>query len=99
MFDSTIKQNPTIRLGKRVHYPYPEASKIDPNTLVCQCLNHLSTLRRNSTVTIAGEHRKTGQQFVESVLGLSHKLLQLGLSSGHVVAICAYNRFVIKGLG
>ncbi|XP_057540126.1 2-succinylbenzoate--CoA ligase, chloroplastic/peroxisomal isoform X1 [Amaranthus tricolor] len=58
---------------------------------ICQCLNRLSTLRRNSTVTIASKRRKTGQQFVESVLGLAHKLSQLGLSSGHVVAICAYN--------
>lgn len=61
---------------------------------ICQCLNRLSTIRGNSTVTIAGERRKTGQQFVESVLGLADKLSQLGVSSGHVVAICAYNRFV-----
>lgn len=58
---------------------------------ICQCLNRLLSLRRFSTVTISGERRKTGEQFVESVLSLAHKLSQLGLQPGHIVAICAFN--------
>ncbi|XP_056696000.1 2-succinylbenzoate--CoA ligase, chloroplastic/peroxisomal isoform X10 [Spinacia oleracea] len=58
---------------------------------ICQCLNRLLTLRGNSTVTIAQEQRKSGEQFVESVLSLAHKLCQLGLCRGQIVAICAFN--------
>lgn len=61
---------------------------------ICQCLNRLLTLRGNSTVTIAQEQRKSGEQFVESVLSLAHKLCQLGLCRGQIVAICAFNRLV-----
>ncbi|KAL5097687.1 hypothetical protein RYX36_002014 [Vicia faba] len=58
---------------------------------ICQCLSRLLTSRRDSPVTISGNHRKTGQQFVEEVLSLAHGLLQLGISPGDVVAISAYN--------
>uniref|UniRef100_A0A803MHC1 4-coumarate--CoA ligase n=1 Tax=Chenopodium quinoa TaxID=63459 RepID=A0A803MHC1_CHEQI len=60
-------------------------------TSICQCLNRLLTLRRNSTVTISDERRKSGEQFVESVLSLARKLCQLGVCRGHIVAICAFN--------
>ncbi|KAL2467419.1 2-succinylbenzoate--CoA ligase [Abeliophyllum distichum] len=58
---------------------------------ICQCLSRLSTLRRNSTVTIMGDRRKTGMQFVDGVLGLARGLIQLGLKPGHVVSISALN--------
>ncbi|KAG8658002.1 hypothetical protein MANES_03G112150v8 [Manihot esculenta] len=58
---------------------------------ICQCLTRLSTVRRNSIVTIAGDRQKTGQQFVEDVLSLARGLLELGLKSGDIVAICAFN--------
>ncbi|KAI8524528.1 hypothetical protein RHMOL_Rhmol13G0156400 [Rhododendron molle] len=58
---------------------------------ICQCLSRLATLRLNSPVTIAGDRRKTGEQFVEGVLGLAGGLLELGLQNGDVVALCALN--------
>lgn len=60
---------------------------------ICQCLSLLSTLRRNSIVTVTGNRRKTGKEFVESVMGLAQGLLQLGLCSGEVISIAAFNRF------
>ncbi|XP_058196951.1 2-succinylbenzoate--CoA ligase, chloroplastic/peroxisomal isoform X2 [Rhododendron vialii] len=58
---------------------------------ICQCLSRLATVRLNSPVTIAGDRRKTGEQFVEGVLGLAGGLLELGLQKGDVVALCALN--------
>ncbi|GMP71678.1 hypothetical protein CsSME_00029994 [Camellia sinensis var. sinensis] len=58
---------------------------------ICQCLSRLATLRRNSPVTISGHRRKTGEQFVEAILGLARGLLDLGLQPGDIVAICALN--------
>ncbi|XP_019185894.1 PREDICTED: 2-succinylbenzoate--CoA ligase, chloroplastic/peroxisomal isoform X2 [Ipomoea nil] len=58
---------------------------------ICQCLSRVSTVRRSSTVTVAGDRRKTGAQLVEGVLSLARGLLQLGLKPGDVVAICALN--------
>ncbi|XP_050369441.1 2-succinylbenzoate--CoA ligase, chloroplastic/peroxisomal isoform X2 [Argentina anserina] len=58
---------------------------------ICHCLSLLSTLRRNSVVTIAGNRRKTGKEFVDGVTGLAQGLLQLGLQSGDVVSIAAFN--------
>ncbi|CAK8531127.1 unnamed protein product [Lathyrus sativus] len=58
---------------------------------ICQCLSRLLTFRRDFQVTISGNHRKTGQQFVEEVISLAHGLLQLGVSPGDVIAISAYN--------
>ncbi len=62
---------------------------------ICQCLTRLSTLRRNAIVTIAGDGQKTGEHFVEDVLSLARGLLELGLRSGDIVAICALNRFCL----
>ncbi|KAF8408777.1 hypothetical protein HHK36_004846 [Tetracentron sinense] len=58
---------------------------------ICQCLTRLSTLRRDSPVTIFGNRRKTGRQFVDGVLSLSQGLLELGLRRGDIVAIAALN--------
>ncbi|XP_061996286.1 2-succinylbenzoate--CoA ligase, chloroplastic/peroxisomal-like [Rosa rugosa] len=58
---------------------------------ICHCLSLLSTLRRNSVVTVAGNRRKTGEEFVDGVMGLAHGLLQLDLQSGDVVSIAAFN--------
>ncbi|XP_021812410.1 2-succinylbenzoate--CoA ligase, chloroplastic/peroxisomal [Prunus avium] len=58
---------------------------------ICQCLSLLSTFRRNSVVTVTGNRRKTGKEFVESVMGLAQGLLQLGLCSGDVISIAAFN--------
>ncbi|PIN11349.1 Long chain fatty acid acyl-CoA ligase [Handroanthus impetiginosus] len=58
---------------------------------ICQCLSRLATLRRDSAVTINGDRRKTGMQFVEGVMGLAHGLLQLGIKPGDVVSISALN--------
>ncbi|KAL7211280.1 hypothetical protein ACSBR2_014209 [Camellia fascicularis] len=58
---------------------------------ICQCLSRLATLRRNSPVTISGHRRKTGEQFVEAILGLARGLIDLGLQPGDIVAICALN--------
>jgi acyl-coenzyme A synthetase/AMP-(fatty) acid ligase len=62
---------------------------------ICQCLSRLLTFRRDFPVTVAGNHRKTGEQFVEEVVSLAHGLVQLGVTPGDVVAISAYNRYVI----
>ncbi|GLT35708.1 hypothetical protein SLA2020_101360 [Shorea laevis] len=58
---------------------------------ICQCFSRLATAKKHSVVTIAGSRRKTGQQFVGSVLTLATGLLQLGLRNGDVVAISALN--------
>lgn len=60
---------------------------------ICQCLRRLATVRRNAVVTISGDRRKTGEQFVEDVLCLAFGLLELGIGAGDVVAISALNRF------
>lgn len=76
---------PTLNLSSKPMAYYSQAH-------ICQCLTRLSTVRRNSIVTIAGDRQKTGQQFVEDVLSLARGLLELGLKSGDIVAICAFNR-------
>ncbi|WJX23222.1 o-succinylbenzoate--CoA ligase [Trifolium repens] len=58
---------------------------------ICQCLSRLLTFRRDFPVTVAGNNRKTGEQFVEEVVSLAHGLVQLGVTPGDVVAISAYN--------
>ncbi|KAJ7969275.1 2-succinylbenzoate--CoA ligase [Quillaja saponaria] len=58
---------------------------------ICQCLSRILTLRRNSLVTISGDRRKSGEEFVEGVLSLAFGLLELGVVSGDVVAISAFN--------
>ncbi|KAF9673164.1 hypothetical protein SADUNF_Sadunf11G0120100 [Salix dunnii] len=42
-------------------------------------------------VSGGGKKQKTGRQFVEDVLSLARGLLQLGLGSGDIVAICGFN--------
>ncbi|MED6135057.1 hypothetical protein PIB30_042743 [Stylosanthes scabra] len=58
---------------------------------ICQCLSRLLTLRPHFPVTIAGHRRKTGREFVEQVLALAQGLLDLGVTSGDVIAISAFN--------
>ncbi|KAK2991244.1 hypothetical protein RJ640_018001 [Escallonia rubra] len=58
---------------------------------ICQCLSRLATARRNSPVTITGNRLKTGEQFVDGVLGLARGLIELGLQPGDIVAISAFN--------
>ncbi|KAG6639556.1 hypothetical protein CIPAW_10G109200 [Carya illinoinensis] len=58
---------------------------------ICHCLRRLATVRRNAVVTISGDRRKTGEQFVEDVLCLAFGLLELGIGAGDVVAISALN--------
>uniref|UniRef100_A0A2N9J765 AMP-dependent synthetase/ligase domain-containing protein n=1 Tax=Fagus sylvatica TaxID=28930 RepID=A0A2N9J765_FAGSY len=58
---------------------------------ICQCLTRLATLRRDNVVTISGNRQKTGNQFTEGVFSLARALLQLGLSTGDIVAISAFN--------
>lgn len=63
---------------------------------ICLCLSRIGTIRRNSAVTITGNRRKTGQKFVQDVLGLAHGLIEvLGLRPGDIVAISALNRFLL----
>lgn len=62
---------------------------------ICQCLSRLLTFRRHVPVTVAGNLSKTGQELVEEVLSLAQGLLLLGLTPGHVVAISAYNRYLL----
>jgi len=62
---------------------------------ICQCLSRLLTSRRDFPVTIAGNNRKTGQKLVEEVVSLALGLLQLGVTPGDVVAISAYNRYLL----
>ncbi|XP_057972299.1 2-succinylbenzoate--CoA ligase, chloroplastic/peroxisomal [Malania oleifera] len=59
---------------------------------ICQCLSQLATLQCDSTVIITGDRKMTGKQFVEGVLDLAYGLLQLGVGSGYIVAISAFNR-------
>ncbi|KAA8514830.1 hypothetical protein F0562_018009 [Nyssa sinensis] len=58
---------------------------------ICQCLSRLATVRRDSPLTISGSRQKTGEQFVEGVLGLARGLFELGLRTGDIVAISALN--------
>ncbi|RYR12320.1 hypothetical protein Ahy_B04g069864 isoform B [Arachis hypogaea] len=58
---------------------------------ICQCLSRLLTLRLHVPVTIAGHRKKTGRELVEQVLALAQGLLDLGVTSGDVIAISAFN--------
>lgn len=62
---------------------------------ICQCLTRIASLHRNSPFMIAGDRRRTGQQFVDGVLRLAGAMIHLGVNAGDVVAISAYNRFVM----
>lgn len=63
---------------------------------ICQCLSRLAAASGNSIITVNGDRRKTGMQFVEGVLGLARGLLQLGIKPGDVVSISALNRFAFN---
>ncbi|TQE12058.1 hypothetical protein C1H46_002452 [Malus baccata] len=58
---------------------------------ICQCMSLLSTLRRNSVVMVTDNRQKTGKEFVEGVMELARGLLPLGIRSGDVVSIAAFN--------
>ncbi|KAL1358870.1 hypothetical protein AAHE18_04G064600 [Arachis hypogaea] len=58
---------------------------------ICQCLSRLLTLRLHVPVTIAGHRKMTGRELVEQVLALAQGLLDLGVTSGDVIAISAFN--------
>ncbi|XP_022977906.1 2-succinylbenzoate--CoA ligase, chloroplastic/peroxisomal isoform X1 [Cucurbita maxima] len=58
---------------------------------ICQCLSRIATAHRASPLTITGNRRQTGEQFVNSVLALARGLLDLGLLPGDVVVISASN--------
>ncbi|XP_051128537.1 2-succinylbenzoate--CoA ligase, chloroplastic/peroxisomal [Andrographis paniculata] len=58
---------------------------------VCQCLSRLANGRRDCVVTVYGDRRKTGMQFVEEVICLARGLLELGIKPGDVVSISALN--------
>ncbi|XP_021888490.1 2-succinylbenzoate--CoA ligase, chloroplastic/peroxisomal [Carica papaya] len=72
------------------NYPPPEMGYYS-QAHICQCLTRLSTLKRNSIVTFSGHRKKTGHEFVRSVLSLAGGLLKLGVRNGDVVAISAFN--------
>lgn len=74
------------------NYPPPEMGYYS-QAHICQCLTRLSTLKRNSIVTFSGHRKKTGHEFVRSVLSLAGGLLKLGVRNGDVVAISAFNRY------
>lgn len=63
---------------------------------ICQCLTRLSTLRSDDVVTITGNRQKTGKQFADEVLCLARGLLQLGVATGDIIAISAFNRFSLS---
>ncbi|KAM1008139.1 hypothetical protein ACFX2A_004711 [Malus domestica] len=58
---------------------------------ICQCMSLLSTLRRNSVVMVTGNRQKTGKEFADGVMELARGLLPLGICSGDVVSIAAFN--------
>lgn len=63
---------------------------------ICQCLRHLAVLGSDSPLTICGNRKKTGRQFVDEVLSLACRLAELGIRRGDVVAISALNRLSAK---
>ncbi|CAN7044648.1 unnamed protein product [Brassica oleracea var. botrytis] len=58
---------------------------------LCHCLTRLSSVKRNAVVTVYGQRRRTGQEFVDGVLRLAGGLVRLGLRNGDVVSIAALN--------
>lgn len=59
---------------------------------LCHCLTRLASVKRNAVVTVYGQRRRTGQEFVDGVLRLAEGLVRLGLRNGDVVSIAALNR-------
>ncbi|KAL0695787.1 hypothetical protein Bca4012_062967 [Brassica carinata] len=58
---------------------------------ICHCLTRLASVKRNAVVTVYGQRRRTGQEFVDGVLRLAGGLVRLGLRNGDVVSIAALN--------
>ncbi|KAF8105813.1 hypothetical protein N665_0155s0030 [Sinapis alba] len=58
---------------------------------ICHCLTRLASVKRNAVVTVSGQRRRTGQEFVDGVLRLAGGLVRLGLRNGDVVSIAALN--------
>ncbi|CAN6882209.1 hypothetical protein Bca4012_072137 [Brassica carinata] len=58
---------------------------------LCHCLTRLSSVKRNAVVTVYGQRRRTGQEFVDGVMRLAGGLVRLGLRNGDVVSIAALN--------
>ncbi|CAG7864252.1 unnamed protein product [Brassica rapa] len=58
---------------------------------LCHCLTRLASVKRNAVVTVYGQRRRTGQEFVDGVLRLAGGLVRLGLRNGDVVSIAALN--------
>ncbi|KAL1205060.1 2-succinylbenzoate--CoA ligase, chloroplastic/peroxisomal [Cardamine amara subsp. amara] len=58
---------------------------------ICQCLIQLATIKRNVVVTVYGNRKRTGQEFVDGVLSLAAGMIRLGLCNGDVVSIAALN--------
>ncbi|RID46121.1 hypothetical protein BRARA_I02803 [Brassica rapa] len=58
---------------------------------LCHCLTRLASVKRNAVVTVYGQRRRTGQEFVDGVLRLAEGLVRLGLRNGDVVSIAALN--------
>ncbi|KAL9272393.1 2-succinylbenzoate--CoA ligase, chloroplastic/peroxisomal-like protein [Drosera capensis] len=56
------------------------------NPHISQCLSRILTL-----LTVSGDRVRTGEEFVDGVLGLANGLVQLGLRPGDVVAVSVYN--------
>ncbi|KAJ4916906.1 hypothetical protein Rs2_02456 [Raphanus sativus] len=58
---------------------------------ICHCLTRLASVKRNAVVTVFGQRRRTGLEFVDGVLSLAGGLIRLGLQNGDVVSIAALN--------
>ncbi|KAG2304036.1 hypothetical protein Bca52824_032687 [Brassica carinata] len=58
---------------------------------ICHCLTRLASVKRNAVVTVYGQRRRTGQEFVDGILRLAGGLVRLGLRNGDVVSIAALN--------
>lgn len=59
---------------------------------ICHCLTRIASVKRNAVVTVYGQRRRTGQEFVDGVLKLAGGLVRLGLRNGDVVSVAALNR-------
>ncbi|EOA40050.1 hypothetical protein CARUB_v10008743mg [Capsella rubella] len=58
---------------------------------ICQCLTRLASVKGNAVVTVNGNRKRTGREFVDGVLSLAAGLIRLGLRNGDVVSIAALN--------
>ncbi|CAH8253993.1 unnamed protein product [Arabidopsis lyrata] len=58
---------------------------------ICQCLTQLASVKRNAVVTVYGNRKRTGREFVDGVLSLAAGLIRFGLRNGDVVSVAALN--------